>query len=80
MSTTEVFRRITAALEQSGIPYMLTGSFASADYGLPRASRDIELVIEATPEALRTLIKLLPSDAYYADLDGIGGAEIGVTI
>ena len=49
MNVVEIFRRITAALGQAGIPYMLTGSFASAYYGVPRSSQDIDLIIEATP-------------------------------
>ena len=69
MNVAEVFRRITAALDQSGIPYMLTGSFASAYYGVPRSSQDIDLIIEATPERLQTFIQLLPSGEYYADLE-----------
>ncbi len=69
MNVVEIFRRITAALEQAGIPYMLTGSFASAYYGVPRSSQDIDLIIEATPAQLRTLIQFLPDDEYYADLE-----------
>jgi hypothetical protein len=69
MNVVEIFRRITAALEQAGIPYMLTGSFASAYYGVPRSSQDIDLIIEVTPVQLRTLIQFLPGDEYYADLE-----------
>jgi len=69
MSLPDVFRRITAALDQAGIVYMLTGSFASAHYGAPRSTQDIDLVIEATAPQLRTLLHSLPSDEYYVDLD-----------
>ena len=68
MSIAEVFRRITAALDQAGIPYMLTGSFACAYYGIPRTSQDIDLIIEAGPTQLQTFIKLLPGEEYDADL------------
>ena len=68
MNVAEVFRRVTATLDQAGIPYMLTGSFASAYYGVPRSSQDIDLIIEATPAQLQTFIQLLPSGEYYADL------------
>jgi len=37
MSAPEVLQRITATLENCGIAYMRTGSFASAHYGVPRA-------------------------------------------
>jgi hypothetical protein len=71
MSLPEVFRRITAALEQAGIPYMLTGSFASAHYGAPRSTQDIDLVIEATVPQLQSFAQSLPSDEYYIDLDAV---------
>lgn len=69
MNAAEVFRRITTALGQAGIPYMLTGSFASAYYGVPRSSQDIDLIIEATSAQLQTFLQLLPSGEYYADLE-----------
>ncbi len=48
---------------------MLTGSFASAFYGSPRATQDIDLVIEADAARLRALIGLLPAESYYVDVD-----------
>jgi hypothetical protein len=69
MSVPEVFQRITAALDQAGIAYMLSGSFASAYYGAPRSTQDIDLVIATTPVQLRAFVQNLPSDEYYADLD-----------
>jgi hypothetical protein len=47
---------------------MLTGSFASAHYGAPRSTQDIDLVIEATPGQLRVFAGALPNDEYYVDL------------
>jgi hypothetical protein len=69
MSAPQVLQRITAALAHAGIAYMLTGSFASAHYGAPRSTQDIDLVIAATVAQLTTLVQNLPSDEYYADLD-----------
>jgi hypothetical protein len=69
MSAPEVFRRITSALDQAGITYMLTGSFASAYYGALRSTQDIDLIIEATPVQLRAFVQGLPSTEYYVDLD-----------
>jgi len=69
MSVSEVFHRITSALGEAGIAYMLTGSFASAYYGALRTTQDIELVIAATAEQLRTFVQLLSKDEYYVDLD-----------
>jgi hypothetical protein len=64
---TDVFRRVTAALTGAGIPYMLTGSFASSYYGTPRSTQDIDLVISPTPNQVRALVKLLPGSEYYVD-------------
>jgi hypothetical protein len=69
MSVPEVLPRITTALNQARITYMLSGSFASAYYGAPRSTQDIDLVIEATPAQLQTFIQSLPSAEYYVDLD-----------
>jgi hypothetical protein len=69
MSVSEVFRRIKSALDLAGIPYMLSGSFASAYYGAPRSTQDIDLVIAATPAQLRAFVQGLSSEEYYADLD-----------
>lgn len=69
MSIPDVFHRITWALDQAGIAYILTGSFASAHYGAPRSTQDSDLVIEATAAQLRTFVRGLPESEYYADLD-----------
>jgi hypothetical protein len=69
MSASEVLRRITTLLNDAGIAYMLTGSFASAHYGAPRSTLDIDIVIAANPEQLRKFVHSLPVDEYYADLE-----------
>jgi hypothetical protein len=67
----EVFTRFTAALDRVGIPYMLTGSFASAYFGATRSTQDIDLVIEATPAKLEALRHGLPQNEYYVDFDAL---------
>ena len=69
MSIPETLRRIVVALEGAGIAYMLTGSFASAHYGVPRSTQDIDMVIEATDAQLRNFIRSLDHTRYYAELD-----------
>jgi hypothetical protein len=68
MSVADVLHRIAAALDQASIPYMLTGSFASAYYGAPRTTQDIDIVVAPTTDQLRTLVQLLGGDEYYVDL------------
>jgi hypothetical protein len=68
MNAAEVLQRITAALDQAGIEYMLTGSFASAYHGAPRSTQDIDFVINATHAQLKALAQALPEAEYYVDL------------
>lgn len=63
----DVFKRVLGALESAGIPYMLTGSFASAYHGLPRATQDIDVVIAPTKQQLQQLITFFPPPDYYVD-------------
>jgi hypothetical protein len=67
MTAAGLFRRIVARLEEAGIPYMLTGSFASAYHGQPRATQDIDFVVAPSPDQVRALIRSLPAEEYYAD-------------
>ena len=56
---------IVEALEQTRVPYMLTGSFASSFHGIPRATQDIDIVIAPSPEQLQALLAHFPEPAYY---------------
>jgi hypothetical protein len=69
MSITEVFLHITAALEDAGMEYMLVGSFASTRYSSPRSTQNIDIVISATPEELRSFIEDLKGKSYYAEIE-----------
>jgi hypothetical protein len=62
-------RRTIEALERAGIPAMLTGSLASAFYGEPRATRDMDLVIETDAQRLRSFVRSLSPSEFYVDED-----------
>jgi hypothetical protein len=68
MTHRDFFAELLAKLESSGIPYMVTGSFASSFHGEPRASNDADIVIAPTGEQLESFLRSLGSD-YYADPD-----------
>lgn len=68
MIPSDVFREITELLEKAGIPYMLTGSWASNYHGAPRSTADIDFVISATPFQIQAFLKLVPSSEYYFDI------------
>jgi hypothetical protein len=65
----DLLARIVAALEAAEIPYMLTGSYASSLHSIPRATRDIDIVIFPNRVQLTGFIRSLPSERYYSDLE-----------
>lgn len=69
MSATALLQTIVRRLEQSKIPFMLTGSMAAAAHGAGRATLDIDLVIEPTAEQLHTFVALLTSPDRYVSAD-----------
>jgi hypothetical protein len=69
MTPEEFFRRISILLEQAGIPYMLTGSFASSVYGMGRGSPDIDFVIGSDEEGVRKFLSKLPEADFSSNLN-----------
>jgi hypothetical protein len=43
---------IVRTLKDADVPFMLTGSLAAAFYGAPRATQDLDLIIDAQPDNL----------------------------
>ncbi len=68
MSVKDVFETLRAALERAGIPYFVTGSFASSAHGIPRATNDIDIVIAPSGEQLKHLLEEFP-DVHFAKDD-----------
>lgn len=69
MSFQGLLTRISRNLALSGIPYMLTGSYASSVHGTPRATQDLDIVIAPTRSQLAELLELLPDTEYYVSKD-----------
>ncbi|MCU1347982.1 MAG: hypothetical protein JWO56_1012 [Acidobacteria bacterium] len=69
MSVPDLLGRLVAALSDAAIPYMVTGSYASSLHSVPRATRDIDIVIFPNREQLTRFIQRLPSSSYHADLE-----------
>ena len=55
------------ALSESGNQYMLTGSLVSSMQGEPRATHDIDIVVEATAESIEAFLEMFSSEDYYYD-------------
>jgi hypothetical protein len=64
-----VLHRILRALAAADVPYMLTGSLASAIHGAPRTTQDIDIVIAPTLGSLERLLRQFPPDGYYVSRD-----------
>lgn len=62
------------ALEAEGVPYMITGSIASAFHGEPRATRDIDVVIDPAPASLDGLVARLQAAGAYVDAEAARAA------
>lgn len=64
----DFFAKVIELLEKAHIPYMLSGSLASSYLGQPRATNDIDIVIDPTESQLKLFISFLGS-RFYASSD-----------
>jgi hypothetical protein len=74
VSQQALLKRIIRALDGAGIPYMLTGSLASSLQGEPRATHDIDLVIDISPTDVARVTEALTAPELYLDEDAVGDA------
>jgi len=58
------FQLVLAALDRMEIPYYVCGSMASANYGFPRQTNDIDIVVDFQVAELKKFCRLLPTDLY----------------
>jgi len=64
-----LFRAIDA-LERAGIPYAITGSWASTIYGMPRTTHDLDVIVSIAVENVEALVAGFPPPI-YADAEWI---------
>ena len=55
-------KTLIRALDESGIAYMVVGSYSSNYYGVPRSTKDLDVVIEVAGHSIRELIPRLPPE------------------
>jgi hypothetical protein len=65
---------VIGRMDRADIPYMVTGSLASSYHGEPRATRDLDLVIDPTSAALALLVDDLSTAGYYVDAEAARAA------
>lgn len=61
MTPDEAVVAVLAALDAAAIPYMLVGSMASNFHGIPRSTRDADLVVQLAAGGLQRLAAELPA-------------------
>jgi hypothetical protein len=66
----DVLTVVTERLESAGVPYMVTGSIAGNYYAVPRMTRDIDIVIEASSADAEGLIELF-RDEFYVEIEAV---------
>lgn len=74
MSAEAILRLVVESLNELAIPYMLTGSLASAYYGAPRSTQDVDLVVDASEAKLQRLGDRLRKAGLYVDAGAIAEA------
>jgi hypothetical protein len=63
-----VTRKLVSVLDDLGIPYLVGGSLASSLYGVPRATQDVDVVVdEVDCERLTRLAEVLKED-FFVDI------------
>lgn len=65
MTLSSFLREVVAVLEEAGVPYMVTGSLAAAHYAAPRATQDVDVVVETTSRTLEQVVALFESRGLY---------------
>jgi len=55
----EILTSITAFLSKNNVPYMVTGAWSVIYYGRPRASHDIDFVVEIEPSQTDRILRIL---------------------
>ena len=66
-------------LERAGVPYAIVGSVASSVYGEPRATNDVDLVIQLAPADAAKLADAFPAAAFYVPPREVIAVELART-
>jgi hypothetical protein len=66
MSQQTFFHVLIGLLEQAGICYMVTGSYGSSHYGMPRTTNDLDLVVDPTVAQVQSLCALVANRFYVS--------------
>ncbi len=67
MSQQKLLKKVIDVLDSAKVDYMVTGSVASSLQGEPRATHDIDLVVDIRTSAVRSVAQAFQMPDYYLD-------------
>lgn len=70
----KLLKKVLSVLDENGIDYMLTGSIVSSLQGEPRATHDIDIVVNIQQKSVQKFIAAFPSPKYYLTESSINEA------
>lgn len=73
MNQTEALIRFIGDLNSLKIPYMITGAYAVSYFGLPRATHDLDIVVEIMPADIAKVCRKFAKE-YIVDKDMVENA------
>jgi hypothetical protein len=76
MTQEEFLGRVADCLAAAAIPFMIAGSLCSSHHGRPRATNDVDLIVDPSPEQLNRFLALL-GDTFYVSLSAAQDALRG---
>jgi hypothetical protein len=68
MTPENALQTLLDRLDEFGIPFMITGSFASNAHGVPRVTQDADVIIETDVRSLLRMMKELEQD-FFGDAE-----------
>jgi len=74
MSQQKLLNKVIKTLEFSNVNYMLTGSFVSSLQGEPRATHDIDIIVELGENNIKNLKNAFPEPDFYLNENSIKDA------
>ncbi len=74
MSEQSLLKRVVEVLDAAGVGYLLSGSLASSLQGEPRATHDIDLVVDIHPADVGRLVGALAGPNVYLDEQAVAEA------
>jgi hypothetical protein len=63
----DLLAEVIARLDRAAVPFMVTGSLASSYHGEPRATLDLDVVVDPDAHSLERFVSELEAGGFYVD-------------